>query len=231
MDNKKMGKLAITATCIVLGMMLALQFNNAQKFKNSYSNQRVEDLARRLTETERAKEALQQEVNDLRLGIPEEAMRKEKEQLRAFAGLTPMRGPGVVVTVDDSKRPSTPGENAHLYIIHDEDILKVINELRASGAEALAVNEQRLIATSEIRCVGPTLLVNDVKYSPPYEISAIGDPKTLEAALRLRGGVVETLQFWGVQIQIKQQDELLIPAYRGNFRFELAKPVEQEAKK
>ena len=158
-------------------------------------------------------------------------MRKEKEQLRAFAGLTPMRGPGVVVTVDDSKRPSTPGENANLYIIHDEDILKVINELRASGAEALAVNEQRLIATSEIRCVGPTLLVNDVKYSPPYEISAIGDPKTLEAALRLRGGVVETLQFWGVQIQIKQQDELLIPAYRGNFRFELAKPVEQEAKK
>ncbi|MDF2928026.1 MAG: hypothetical protein K0Q75_264 [Anaerospora sp.] len=94
----------------------------------------------------------------------------------------------------------------------------------------MAINEQRLIASSEIRCAGPTLSVNNTRYSPPYDIRAIGDPQTLETALKMRGGVVETLQFWGIQVTLKKQEEVTIPAYKGTFRFEFASPVKEGGK-
>ncbi len=223
-------KIAISIACLVLGLMLAVQFQNVQHYRENLSAQRSEELVKRLNEAEKARAALAQELEEAKNGILDDAAKKEQERLMALAGFTPLKGTGIRVTLDDSKQTKKPGENANLYIIHDEDLLKVINELRASGAEAIAVNEQRLLATSEIRCVGPTVLVNDVRYSPPYEVTAIGDPKTMEAALKLRGGVAESLQFWGVQIEIKQENNLVIPAYEGNFHFKLAKPVEQEKK-
>ena len=146
------------------------------------------------------------------------------------SGVVPVEGKGVIVVIDDSKRLTKPGENPNLYLIHDDDILKVINELWAAGAEAISINEQRLIATSEIRCAGPTLSVNNTRYSPPYEIRAIGDSQTLENALKMRGGVIETLQFWGIQVTVKTQDLVQVPAYKGTFRFEYAKPVKDGAK-
>ena len=146
------------------------------------------------------------------------------------AGVVALQCPGVIVTIDDSKRSSKPGENPNLYLIHDDDILKVINELWAAGAEAVSINEQRLIASSEIRCAGPTLSVNNTRYSPPYDIRVIGDPQTLENALKMRGGVVETLQFWGIQVNIKKQEIVDIPAYKGSFHFEYAKPVKEGGK-
>ena len=230
-ENGKKGKLAITAACVVLGIMLAVQFHSVKQIRETYSNQRVEDLVRRLNETEKARIALTEEIEDIRKGEPEGAVKKEQDRLKTLAGLTAVKGPGVRVTLDDSKQVGKIGENANLYIIHDEDVLKVINELKASGAEAISVNDQRLIASSEIRCVGPTLLVNDVRYSPPYVISAIGDAKTLEAALKLRGGVMETLKFYGIQIQVQQEQEISIPGYNGNFHYNLAKPMEEEKKK
>lgn len=230
MENWKKGKLAITAACVVLGIMLAVQFHSVKQYRETYSNQRVEDLVRRLNETEKSKAVLTEEIEGLRKGIPEEAMKKEQDRLKNLAGLTDLKGPGVRVVLDDSKQNSKAGENSNLYIIHDEDVLKVINELKASGAEAIAVNDQRLIATSEVRCVGPTLLVNDVRYSPPYEIIAIGDSKTMDASLKLRGGVAETLKFYGIQIQIHQEKEIEIPAYKGNFHYNLAQPVKEEKK-
>ena len=133
-----------------------------------------------------------------------------------------------VVTIDDSKIQSKAGENQNLYIIHDDDLLKVINELRAAGAEAISVNGQRLVATSEIRCAGPTLSVNNVRSAPPYEIRAIGDSTTLENALRMRGGVMETLQVWGIQLEVKASQAVTVPAYKGAAQFSYAKEAEEE---
>lgn len=226
----KQGQAAIALVCVVLGIMLAVQFKTTQDVRTSIPYQRVEDLSRRLNQTEKERDALAKEVHLLRqTGISGSAS-QEMEAVKMAAGLTTLQGPGVIVTIDDSKRPSKPGENPNLYIIHDDDILKVINELLAAGAEAISINEQRLIATSEIRCAGPTLSVNNVRYSPPYEIRAVGEPKTLENALKMRGGVIETLQFWGIQISIKKQEGIIIPAYKGAFRFDYAQPVKEGAK-
>lgn len=220
----KQGQAAIAFVCVILGIMLAVQFRTTQDIRSTVPYQRIEDLSQRLIQTEKERDALKNQINDLRQSSTE-TVSQEADLVRMGAGVTALQGPGVSVTIDDSKRQAKPGENPNLYLIHDDDILKVINELWAAGAEAISINEQRLIASSEIRCAGPTLSVNNTRYSPPYEIKAIGDPNTLENALKMRGGVVETLQFWGIQITIKKQDSLIVPAYKGTFRFEFAKPV------
>lgn len=226
----RQGQAAIAMVCVVLGVMLVVQFRTTQDIRSTVPFQRIEDLSQRLAQTEKERDVLLNQVNELRQTTTAEAVSKEIELVKMGAGVLPLQGPGITVTIDDSKRPSKPGENPNLYLIHDDDILKVINELWAAGAEAMSINEQRLIATSEIRCAGPTLSVNNTRYSPPYEIRVIGDPQTLENALKMRGGVIETLQFWGIQVTIKRHDTLKIPAYKGTFRFEYAKPLKEGGK-
>lgn len=227
MINIKEAKLTIMVVCVLLGMMLVAQFRITQRLeKDSLSYQRLEDLSDRLKQTEKERNQLLIDMQKLKDKAGEQVFQRELAQLKMHANLTPLQGPGVIVTLDDSKLPGKPGENQNLYLIHDDDLLKVINELKAAGAEALSVNEQRLIATSEIRCAGPTVSVNNQRSSPPYVIKAIGDPKTLDAALKMRGGVVETLKFWGIQVNINVVDSSLeVPAYKGTFRYEHAKPV------
>ncbi len=138
---------------------------------------------------------------------------------------------GVIVTMDDTKPTASPNsKNPNLYLIKDEDILKILNELRAAGAEAIAINNQRLIASSEVRTAGPFISINNMNFAAPFEIKAIGDPITLENALKIRGGVIETLQFWGIQVVVKQQDIVQIPAFKGTFRFQYAQPVQNGGK-
>ena len=172
----KQGQAAIAFVCVVLGFMLAVQFKTTQDIRSTIPFQRVEDLSQRLSQTEKERDSLQDEVKKLKESTnKQEALSKDIENIKMGAGVLAMQGPGISIVIDDSKKQSKTGENLNLYLIHDDDILKVINELRAAGAEGISINEQRLIATSEIRCAGPTLSVNNTRYSPPYEIKAIGD--------------------------------------------------------
>lgn len=222
----KQGRYAIAFVCMVLGFMLAVQFRTTQDMKSSLPYQRVEELSERLLQAEKERDALQEEVNKRKNTSGQESDTKALRDLRMLAGTVPAAGQGVVVTIDDSKSASKAGENPNLYLIHDDDLLKVINELRAAGAEAIAINGQRMLSTSEIRCAGPTLSVNNVRSSPPYEILAIGDAKNLENSLKMRGGVAETLKVWGIQMNIKQAETVRIPAYKGVLQFKYAETAE-----
>lgn len=117
----------------------------------------------------------------------------------------------------------------NLYLVHDEDLLKVINELRAAGAEAISINGQRLTATSEIRCAGPTVSVNNVRSAPPFEIRAIGSINDLENAINMRGGVADTLKVWGINMTLQSSDNVWIPAYKNPISYKYAtKSAKQE---
>jgi len=224
----RQGQMAIALVCVVLGFMLAIQFRTTRDIKATPQLQRAEELAQRLSQIEKERDDLKEELEKVRERTGEDGNFAQLEAVKMSAGIYAVEGPGVSVTIDDSKRQSKAGENPNLYLIHDDDLLKVINELWAAGAEAMSINGQRLIARSEIRCAGPTLSVNNTRYSPPYEILAVGDPKNMENALRMRGGVAETLQFWGIQLNIKSAENLTIPAYKGPLKFEFAQPVKEE---
>ncbi|MDD3395608.1 MAG: DUF881 domain-containing protein [Acidaminococcaceae bacterium] len=220
---KKPANILLFVVCVILGIMLATQFKSAEQARSTLSQQRAEDLVDRLKEAEKEKKALAEELKKLQSESTVDISAQERIALKSKAGEVALVGPGVKVTVDDSKVVAKPGDNANLYIIHDDDLLRLINELRAAGAEAISINDQRLLDVSEIRCAGPTVSVNNNRFTPPYVIAAIGDPKTLESALRLRGGVVDTLKFWGITVNVEKGEAITVPAYKGTRHFEYAK--------
>lgn len=220
MDLK--GKLLIAVVFMVLGFMLSVQYKATER-QRSVRMDRVEDLSERLRSMESENKQLQLELETLRAGAAKDPA---DERMKLMAGTTDVEGTGIEILLDDSNIAKKSNENPNLYIIHDEDLLRVLNELRAAGAEAISLNDQRIVAMSEVRCAGPTISVNNVRSAPPYVIKAIGAPKTLSSALRLRGGVVETFEFWGIKVKIKTVEKLHIPALKSSRSFEYAKTVE-----
>ena len=233
MEQFRRGGWLIALVCVLIGFMVAVQFRTAQDAKGSLSQQRIEEISDRLLQTEHERDELSEELHKMQTAAASTDNQQDKDLLRYRAALVPLEGEGVIVRMDDSTKPVKAGENPNLYVIHDDDLLRVVNELRAAGAEAIAINGQRLTGTSEIRCAGPTLSVNNVRSSAPFEIRAIGDKKSLENALRMRGGVAETLGVWGIQLDIKASDDVYIPPYRGSIRQSYARETaerEEESK-
>ena len=150
------------------------------------------------------------------------------EQLEIAAGRTDVEGPGVTVILQDSTQTNVTGDEAD-YLIHDNDLLSVVNELRSAGAEAISLNGERLLANSEIRCTGAVVTVNGRRYAAPYVIFAIGDPDTLYSALTMRNGVVDVLSQWGISVQVTASDLLLIPKYNGTINYQYAHTVTSDA--
>ncbi|MBF1688071.1 DUF881 domain-containing protein [Selenomonas sp.] len=233
MEQFRRGGWLIALVCVLIGFMVAVQFRTAQDAKGSLSQQRIEEISDRLLQTEHERDELSEELHKMQTAAASTDNQQDKDLLRYRAALVPLEGEGVIVRMDDSTKPAKAGENPNLYVIHDDDLLRVVNELRAAGAEAIAINGQRLTGTSEIRCAGPTLSVNNVRSSAPFEIRAIGDKKSLENALRMRGGVAETLGVWGIQLDIKASNDVYIPPYRGSIRQSYARETaerEEESK-
>lgn len=233
MEQFRRGGWLIALVCVLIGFMVAVQFRTAQDAKESLSQQRIEEISDRLLQTEHERDELSEELHKMQTAAVSTDNQQDKDLLRYRAALVPLEGEGVIVRMDDSTKPAKAGENPNLYVIHDDDLLRVVNELRAAGAEAIAINGQRLTGTSEIRCAGPTLSVNNVRSSAPFEIRAIGDKKSLENALRMRGGVAETLGVWGIQLDIKASNDVYIPPYRGSIRQSYARETaerEEESK-
>ena len=137
-------------------------------------------------------------------------------QARFLAGLTPVQGPGVVVTLRDSKKPfprNMPQGMAPPSIIHDSDINQVVNELKAAGAEAIAVNDQRLVATSSVRTAGPTVLINLVPTAPCLTSSSHRQQRHC-VGHELPGGVASQIKaFDSAMFSVEESDTLTLPAY------------------
>src|SRR5215472_15102082 len=115
------------------------------------------------------------------------AMLRRSAELAAEGGLEPVHGPGLVVTLQDAQRDANgrfPRDaSPDDLVVHQQDIQAVLNALWSAGAEAIQMQDQRIIATTAPRCVGNTLLLNGRTYSPPYTITAIGDAAAMQAAL------------------------------------------------
>ncbi|HEY3266898.1 MAG TPA: DUF881 domain-containing protein [Armatimonadota bacterium] len=163
------------------------------------------------------------------------ALSRELQDTKGFSGLTAVSGPGVTVTLEDvseSKRKvfaKVYGNNPENYIIHDMDILQIVNELRTAGAEAIAINNERLTSTSAIRCEGPTVRVNYTQIGVPLHIRAIGDATALFSGLSMAGGVLDPannpLAAMGM-VSMTKESRIDIPAYAGPTTFKVAKPVQ-----
>jgi uncharacterized protein YlxW (UPF0749 family) len=230
MTSLKRFQWAFILVGLVLGLMLALQFRVTRDIQQTDVIRRAQDLTGQVAQLKRERDALQTQVTELRSRMeqmsagPQGAqLKQEMDHAGVLAGVTELTGSGVEVTLNDSSVSLKPGENPNLYVLHDEDVLRVLNELKAAGAEAMAMNGERLLATTEIRCIGPTIVLNKNKrLAPPYVVTAIGNPDTMENSLKMKGGVAETLQFWGIQVSVKKMPQVMVPPYTGGIRYDYA---------
>jgi uncharacterized protein YlxW (UPF0749 family) len=156
------------------------------------------------------------------------ALVEDNEPLVAAAGLRAVSGPGLRVTLDDAPRdaavPAQAGPDE--LVVHQQDVQAVVNALWAGGAEAMMLQDQRVISTSAVRCVGNTLILQGRVYSPPYTVTAIGDVTKLEAALDSSPEISYYLQYvaalrlgWTVE----KATDLRFPAYAGSLALNYAR--------
>ncbi len=160
-----------------------------------------------------------------------EQIRRDLQSSRMIAGMLDIEGPGVEIVLDDRKRDTildSDQDMINFYIVHDSDLLEVVNELRAAGAEAIAINGVRITGSSRISCGGPTINVGkEQRFTPPFIIHAIGDPEKLMANFQRNDSIYNTLIFWGLKFDIKKKDLIQIPRYIGDIDFKYAKPIEE----
>lgn len=222
------GALTLTLVFLLAGVLLTGQMKgtHAGALAQSADAQRLIDLEEQCRRESQRVEELSAQLEESR----RETLQKENEAqalalrvnlMELTAGITDISGPGVSVVMEDSTAKNTSGNEAN-YLIHDSDLLSVVNELRAAGAEALSLNGERILATSEIRCAGPVVTVNGVQKAAPFTIFAIGDSDTLYDALNMRGGVVDRLEAWKISVKVARSDQLTIPGYGGTLEYRYA---------
>ena len=160
---------------------------------------------------------------------------KASARLAPTAGLQAVNGPALTVTLDDAPRSgrNRPDVKPDDLVVHQQDVQAVVNALWSAGAEAMTLMDQRVISTSAVRCVGNTLILQGRVYSPPYRITAVGDPAKMRAALDASKQVQVYQQYVaavGLVYQVQDRGTLTLPAYSGPLEMRHASVARPAAK-
>ena len=245
MKNKLSAQISIAIVTTILVFATTIQFKSVVKNsgQGTISGLRASELQTLYQKEKEKNEALYKDYQRLTTDLDKyksaskdidattRILNDQLDNAEILAGIKEVYGQGVIVKMSDSKKTVQSGTDEELYWLHDGDMLMVLNELKDAGAEAVSINDQRITSISEVRCVGAVLSVNNVRLGEPFTIKAIGDSKTLESALLFRGGIVNQLTAYGIEFEIKQVDDLVVPAYKGALNFLYAKPTKPETKK
>lgn len=219
---------AVVAFAAVAGFLVVGQLQGDREVPNQLEAENEGDLARILSRLNDEADALQAELAELRVQLNElrrssesdaaaaAAVDQQIQSLEVLAGTTPVTGPGIVVTITDPEGRLT-------Y----DAMIDIVQELRDAGAEAIAVNAERIgVATAFAEREG-RITANGRVLSAPYRVAAIGQSTTLEGGLKIPGGAVDALTALGkdVQVEIAKQAKVDVPALSRAPGFEVARPV------
>jgi len=233
---------ALALLLALIGFLVVAQVRTEWRIKRALRipSTQLQELAFTLRDQERRRAGLEAQVADLRERLVdyERAASEGRttvartgralQEMRALVGLTPLEGPGIILELNDSTRPPRAGEDPNKTILHYTDISGIVAELWVAGAEAIAINGERVVASTGINCVGTTILCNTKRLAPPYIITAIGDPARLRQYLRRPGGGLELLAAFDFPVRLTARNLVRVPAYRGTYRFEHTNVIGQE---
>jgi uncharacterized protein YlxW (UPF0749 family) len=227
--------ISLTVISVILGLMLSMQYKNTRAAADTEAvvttDPKAQYTADQLSKLKEQNKTLEADIEKLRKqlyeyekqatqagnNVPEE-VREDLTRYKIMAGVLPVKGPGISFTVTDSNKD---GQGNKLMITHDSDLRMMVNELFIGGAEAIAINDQRITTTTGIICIGPVVMINGVKVSPPFEFKAIGHTQSMMATFELKGGVFDVLSDpAGRALNIskpKISPSLTLPAYTGDF--------------
>jgi uncharacterized protein YlxW (UPF0749 family) len=226
-------RVSMLFAALLVGVLVSLQWPNSIPRRESTPDQimqTIRALELEQAELKRTVGVLRQELDTRQQEIGTgtgllEDLQSELIAQKLRAGLIDSKGPGLRIVLDDSDSASIG--NANDRLVHDYDLRDVVNLLWMAGAEAVAVNGERIVNSTSIYCVGSTVLVNDTRLSPPYEISAIGDPRRLLDHIENPGylnGLKARRARVGVQLEVFEVGSMVISAFQGSLPLEYAKP-------
>lgn len=231
----------VPVVCLLAGMLFAASRTTSGDDPGGGRTVELSGLVRAAEQRVAAAETRRAELSDRLQALQRAAAgsdgRTAAAQARArrlapHVGLTPLSGPGLTVTLSDAPR----GEDGRYprdvepdaLVVHQQDVQSVLNALWAGGAEAISVQDQRLLTTSALRCIGNTLLLDGRTYSPPYVITAIGDPGRLTAALDAEYGVQVFRQYaqaYGLGYRVQAARTVSVPGHAAALRLDKAQEV------
>lgn len=173
---------------------------------------KYEDIETKIEERDAKINEYKQELNNGASSL--KILEDEVKEAESYLGYTDVQGQGIIVTLKDTD----------MYNIENYELLKLVNELNIAGAEAISINDQRVVSSTDITLVNNRIiLVNTKKVSGPYIVKAIGDKKYFESALTIKGGYIDEVKASGRDIEYKVEDNIVIPAYDGELTFKYAK--------
>lgn len=213
--------ISLAVVCLILGVMMAWQFSSVKQnqvlaqYEKKSINEIFDELLIEKNNNENLKlrlQELQLEVDTFKAGetdVQENIKALEEAVLlaRIKAGLETIKGPGLIITI----------EAGGIKTVEDRHIEELINELKATDVQAVSINDERIVGMSEIRKAGDYIMVNGNQLVPPYTIKAIGDPDNMERSLRLMAGVLEKFQYYEFIVNIKKEENVIIPAIREEY--------------
>jgi uncharacterized protein YlxW (UPF0749 family) len=228
------GRILTVTICVLAGLMLVMGAVNARGSdlrpgRNTDLVSLVEAQSRRNAELARVLTARRAEVDALSTQQTSHSDLAPRLAERATqAGMTAVTGPAVTVTLDDAPDSvAADGIDPDLLVVHQQDIQAVVNALWSGGAEAMTVQDQRVISTTGVKCVGNTVVLHGVPYAPPYVISAIGNQRRLRAALADSSAVATYRQYveaYGLVYRERSPDRVTFDAHQGSLDLQFAQP-------
>jgi uncharacterized protein YlxW (UPF0749 family) len=231
--------LSILLVGLTLGLLVSLSWQPASQTNVGAADQQSSKILLSIQRLEADQQEFKSTLAELRQELAErqqaaaaqtdrlQILKVELDRQRLLAGLIPVQGPGVRVTLDDSRVRIPPGADPNAYIIHEYDLRDIVNLLWTAGSDAIAINDERLVSTSSVYCVGSTVMVNNTRLSPPYIIRAIGNPRVQQDYLNNPSylkNLKEKRRLYGLGFDVQDVASLTLPAYSGGFLVQHARP-------
>ena len=228
--NKKYIALTLGIVCLLLSLGISVQLKTMATTSSYTTGSSAENKLRDevfrwkdkydtvYKQLEEAEEVLEKERKSATENSTEAAdLEKELLSAKTLLGQTEVKGKGVVITLDDNKalvNMSSISIDPNVLLVHDGDIIQVVSILKNAGAEAISINDQRIVNTTAITCDGYVVRINGEKVGAPYEIKAIGSPEYLKGSLEV-SGYIDMMIEDGVMVDIKKSNSITIPKYEG----------------
>ncbi|MDD2189438.1 MAG: DUF881 domain-containing protein [Eubacteriales bacterium] len=240
--KKNSGIILIGLLALFIGLVISIQITTTQGSDPGglIPYAKAQGYLEELKQVRTEKDAALQELNELEERIAKIEAKKanedfflaglvsDLEKYKMAAGVVDVKGPGVVITVEDPIQTDEFSDEYSVIMLRYELLLSLVNKMKDAGAEAISINGQRIIATTEISLAGDNVNINAVPTAPPYIIKAIGNPDTIESTLTIRFGIIEQMKNFDLRIKIQQEKEIEVPRYSGILKFRYAKPVKTE---
>ena len=225
MKGKVIMIVTIGIICILLTSVMFLQFKSVQVIEASGVGQKRETELRTEYSTLKDKSSeMKQQLEEIQNTAKEytaqssdvqatmDLLKSDVDKARCDLGYTDVKGPGIILTIADGKNAANDKEQVITY----NDLIMAINELKYAGAEAISLNDERVVNNSFVANISEYMVMNDNRISGPYTIKIIGDSKNLESVINIKGGIKDYLESYNKQISYTVENEVYINKYNGN---------------